>query len=29
MEDTAKDYIESISKHCYQDMTFYQFNTTT
>ena len=29
MEDTAKAYIESISKHCYQEMTFYQFNTNT
>jgi len=29
MEDTAKAYIESISKHCYQEMTFYQFNKNT
>ncbi len=29
MDDTAKAYIESISKHCYQDMTFYQFNKNT
>lgn len=29
MEDTTKAYIESISKYCYQEMTFYRFNTKT
>ena len=29
MEDTAKAYIESISKHCYQEMTFYRYNKNT
>ncbi len=29
MSDTVKAYIESISKHCYAQMTYYEFNNTT
>jgi len=29
MTPGSKEYLESISKHCYAQMTYYQFNTTT
>ena len=28
MKTTSKEVLEEISKHCYNQITFYQFNTT-
>ena len=28
MKPTSKEVLEEISKHCYNQITFYQFNTT-
>ncbi len=29
MTPGSKEYLESVSKHCYAKMTYYRFNTTT
>lgn len=29
MDASSKSYIETVSKHCYAQMTYYQFNTST
>ena len=29
MDDSSKSYIETVSKHCYAQMTHYRFNTSS
>ena len=29
MDESSKSYIETVSKHCYTQLTYYQFNTST
>ena len=29
MDASSKSYIETVSKYCYTQMTYYQFNTST
>jgi hypothetical protein len=29
MKTTSKELLETVSKHCYNQLTFYRFNTTT
>ncbi|RRS32355.1 MAG: hypothetical protein P794_01805 [Epsilonproteobacteria bacterium (ex Lamellibrachia satsuma)] len=29
MDASSKSYIETVSRHCYSQLTYYQFNTST